>query len=425
MLAGATQAAAQEAQGESVRGSGRPEYDPSGIELDLLVSTVMARLGLGPEPDIEAPPGPLSSFVALPQLGLDVAMSDNVFRTPTDPKTDITTTLRPSVRVQSDWTSHALNFDFSGRLARNRTYKSEDANAWAAGTDGVLEIDEDLRATARLGYKEDQEPRGTINDPGATVSPTPTWAYTASLGLQYSVPEGAQALPTYNFSRSRYGEDDTSDNRDRWFDTHSLSLRLGYELQPGTIVFIQPAAQISRYVEPVDRNGLRRDMNTYDAAAGLRWDASSVTFFDIQVGLRRQVFEEPTFRDSTSQLIVGSALWNALPLVTFRADIGTGFTPSTSTGFSGTQDYTFKLGADWEVMYNVLVSADWNVRREFFLGEVPTHERTAHTLSLGGDVFINDYLTGGIAYSYTTRSGTQDFDKLIENLWQLKLTGRI
>jgi len=410
---------------ESVRGSGRPEYDPIGIELDLLVSTVMARLGLGAEPDAEAPPGLLSSFTVLPQLGLDVAMSDNIFRTPTDPKTDFVTTLRPSVRIQSDWTSHALGFDFSGRMQRNRTYKSEDVNAWVVGTDGMLEIGEDIQANAKLGYEEDQEPRGTINDPGVTTSPTPTWAYNAGLGLRYSVPEGAQVQPTYSFRRSRFGKDDTFDNRDRWFDNHSLSLRLGYELAPGTIAFIQPAAQISRYVEPVDRGGLRRDMNTYDAAAGLRWDASSVTFFDIQVGLRRQVFEEPTFRDSTSQLIIGSALWNALPLVTFRADIGTGFTPSTSANFSGTQDYTFKLGADWEVMYNLLASADWSVRREFFLGEVPAHERTAHTLSLGADLLINDYLTGGIAYNFTTRAGTLSTDKLIENLWQLKLTGRI
>ncbi|MGE0256438.1 MAG: outer membrane beta-barrel protein [Alphaproteobacteria bacterium] len=425
VAAAAPSVQAQEAQGESVRGSPRPEYDPSGVEFDLLLQSTLAALGLGPPPDPEAPSGPLSSFNVLPALGLDVSTSDNVFRTPSDRKTDTTTTIQPSVRLRSDWTSHALNFDFSGRLQRNRTYKSEDVNAWSVGSDGLLEVDEDLQLNALVGYQEDQESRGTINDPGATESPTQTWAYTARLGLQYAVPESIQASPSYAFRRNRYGDDGSVSNRDRWFDSHSLTMRLGYELQPGTVAFIQPSVELRRYVEAVDRSGLIRDMNTYDAGAGLQWDTSSVTFVDIQVGLRRQVFEDPVFRDSTSRLINGTALWNALPLVTLRANVGTSFTPSTSATFSGTQDYTFSFGADWEAMYNLLLSANWNVRQENFLGEDPPHDRTSHTLSLAGDLLINEYLTGGVEYAYTFRSGTLETDRLTENLWRLKLSGRI
>jgi hypothetical protein len=406
---------AQEAVFESVQRRSRPEFDPIGFEIDRLFSGVVALAGDGPPPDPEEPRGPLSSFFALPELELDFVHTDNLFRTPTDERSDGILIARPSLRVESDWDNHGLRFLAEAQIGRHDRNPTEDFEDYKLEAEGRLTIGEFSTASGFAGVEHGHEERGSVDDPGAAFGPTVFDVHRVNLGFEHRVPDGVLVRPYVGLSRFRYDDNGAIDNADRWRDEYEFRLRMGYEFTPGTVAFVQPRYTTIDYRERLDRNGLQRNTQLFEVLAGVTWDASSVTFFEAGVGVMSSNFDEPRFADETRPSANLKMTWNATPLITVNASLDQTFNPIATVDAAGTINTAFEASVDWEAVYNLILGIEYGYLNEEFIDATPARSRSTNFIAANARWLINEFLFTSGEVSRESRSGDLPLDALEEN----------
>ncbi len=372
-------AQAQQALGESVTGRPRPEFTPIGLELD----DVLCEVGLIDKRTHENKSSPLASFIVHPTTEAAVTYDSNIFRTENGAQSDEIFNLRPSLQIASDWVNHEAHLGLSGDIGRHLSHATEDYENYRFDGGGRIDVTDSLTATGNAAASRTQVPRGTPDNPGGpTTSPMITDAITVHGDARYQ-PDAillAARLDRADYTNSG-GDPVTTPDGDRVETT--VAVRTGYEFSPGTTAYIEPSYNTRDYARRIDSSGLLQGSHGVRIEAGLTYDATAQTFFEIGVGYLRQSFDEPSFATIGGPSISGRLLWNPTALVTVIGNVVRRVDETTTPGVSGILVTEGTIGVDYEYLDNLIVSMRGSYSdQEYQGGPQRTDTLTNGTVSL-------------------------------------------
>lgn len=411
---------AQDAQAESVRGVGIFERDPIGIELDRLIELPFDLLEDGGYDPDEERDGILSTFIAFPAFEVDLIQTDNVFRA-TEGKNEFITIYRPKLSIQSDWDNHSLGFSGVMNIGRHRNHPLEDFEDYSLSTALNLVVDDFTSASANLSHSRSHGARGDIDDPGELFSPDISYINSLVVGFLRSIPDGLLVDLQFQVSKISFENNGPRNNSDRWETDYQARARIGWEIEEGTTVFIQPRAFFSRFRVKVDDFGTVRDFNEYEMTAGVRLNATPITFLEFLAGVSTRKNEDEQFQDTVNYLSRGSFVWNPTSVTTLNASLDQTFEGAAAEGVSGTLTRSLSTSVDWTPQDDVILTAEATIRVEEFEGIASTTSRNAMILGVVADWAINRNIFSRLSLSREMQDGDLATDEMTENRIQLTL----
>jgi hypothetical protein len=351
---------------ESVKGRGRPEYDPNGIQLNDFVNG-LGRLVLGsgralPDKTNDS----LGGFVLDTTMEAGLEFDSNLYRTEANKKSDASFHYRPGFTIASDWNNDSALLDIGADIGRYNRNRTEDYQDYHLGLSGRLDMYSDDVLVSGFRFDHQHAKRGTPDDPGVLA---PTLFDTYAYNLGYHSEGGTQFFRSdlqaayYDYLHNGGVE---NDDKDRYELT--LTTRVGTELTTGTKIFIEPSVNTRRYIRGNFNGQPDNSSQGGQVLAGLDWDYSGVTFLEFGAGYLRQTYDDPQFSTIQGPTVNAKMTWNATELLTFTGSVNRTVQETVIVGESGDLSTLYTLTADWEALYNLIVDAGFSRSNDAYRG---------------------------------------------------------
>jgi hypothetical protein len=350
------------------------------------------------------------AFTLFPSLEAGSVVSSNVRRTLTDKKADVGLSVRPKLRLESDWVRHQLtaNAEFEGR----QFLGEEDIKSIGGNIDAGLRLD--VRRTTTADIEWNYEATST----GLESGDLPTDATGSRLDQQF----GASAAVTHDFggvegrlrlgvSRELFGDVDlagglTEDNSDRDYTELSLSAR--GSLKTGAI--LEPFGEIA-YVprihdQKIDRNGLKRDSQGLRLSAGVTFNDEPVWAGEVAAVMELRDYSDSTLNTALVPGVAASLTWRPTDLTQFEFSAGASLSETVSAGSSATQDWNVGYQMTHALQENLELQAGMNL--EFSREEGETDITYVGNLGLNWTINPNVVLSAGYEGTFFRGAGPSD-----------------
>ncbi len=371
---------------ESVENRSRPEFQPEGIELDRLLSLT----GIV-DPASSGKRNPLlSSFIVSPRIEFDLVHDSNLFRT-ADATSDRIAVAKPALEIRSDWSSHSLSAAVESEIGRHQKNPTEDYEDLGLRLGGSAELFDATKVTAGVGLRRNHSQRGEILDPGTADGPAISWLSSVQLGIEHRL-EPLDFRLNYTGSNVNYLSSATTDNDDLDRTDGRVALRVGFEIDQGTSLFVEPAYNWKTYDRAVDRAGVLQDNDGVEVLAGVTWDVSSVTFFEFALGYLRQEFDDPALSTIQGPSLSARLIWNPSDLWTVTLNSRRTIQETATPGQAGVLVTATDAKIDYEFLYNTIVSVSAAYADEDQSGSNQTDTRTSFGLKIRHLLNRNLYL---------------------------------
>ncbi len=312
--------------------------------------------------------------------------------------------------LASDWALHQLIVTSEGTWQRNVSGTGEEQPAFDIDGDLRLDLPDDTVAHIKGGYRfyrEDTDDPDAIADAEQQVGCTGSSQQAHPVERDFGILRGTAAL---DLTRTIYSDavlsngtrDSGSSDRDQTSGT--FRTRVGYELSPALIPFVEASVGKTVYDETRDSAGFARSGNSYGAKAGVEVDLGEKLKGEVGLG-----YETATFDDSRLDLIDtatvdANLLWSPLRGTEVRFDLSTSIQPSTTAGQSGYISHVLTTAVTHQLRDNLQATVLGGVTlRDYPSGG--SSDETVYTASGGLTWNINRYLdfTSTLGYELTTR----------------------
>lgn len=331
--------------GETVLNRKRPALDPLGI-----------RVG---------------AFRIYPSLEVGGRYEDNVFRSPSNEKSDVAATFAPKMRLQSDFSNHSVQLTAEAKVYRYGRHSSEDRAEFSFGAKGRLDIDRDSHINASASLARRYENRSSP-DQGGTQKPVYFDIASAALSgertfgrIKFGVETRLDRLDYADALLRGSGVRVNNDDRDRTIG--ALGVEGAYAFTPGNSVYARLEGNVRDYHDAVDDAGIDRDSTGAELRLGVKMDFGGITYSDVYIGYRAQRYEDNGLArlndDSIDALIFGAnAHSNITGLTTLHAGVERSVFESTLVGSPGGQAVRGRVGAEHELLRNLLLTTSLSGR---------------------------------------------------------------
>jgi hypothetical protein len=294
----------------------------------------------------------LGGITVLPAIQQGVGYDTNPNRLSGPHKGSTVLRTDAEVRLQSDWSAHALTGFLRGSYSAYPNVKGADRPEGEGRLALRVDVSRDTQAEIEGRFVLDTQRPGSP-DLNAAVSERPLVATT-----------GVAAGVTQRFNRLLVGLRGTIDRTvyedaklssgvvlsqsDRDANQYGLRLRAGYELTPGVIPFVEALADTRVHDIPVDSAGFRRDSDGIGLRAGSTFEITRTLTGEVSGGIVKRSYEDPRLKDLRGPLVDAAVVWSATPLTTVRLRAQTQIDETTIANSSGalTQRATLEVQHD-------------------------------------------------------------------------------
>lgn len=314
--------------------------------------------------------------------------------------------------LSSDWSRHALTVTGEGTFEKTlsgRTSNSADFEPEGRiDSDLRLDLSNDTIANITGNYALERESNSDPNAVSGASTQSTVQRFGGGVAVQrdFGVMRGTAAV---SVARSVYGDVDLADgtsisraDRDRTgFDGR---LRVGYELSPAIIPFLEVAAGRAVYDERIDSSGYRRSSNNYAVRSGVEFDFSEKLRGELGVGYVVARYDDARLDDLGAVAFDGNATWSPRRGTDVTFGLRTTLQDATAAGANGWAEYRFSSAVQHQ-MRNDLIA---RLTGATTLRDFPD-ARNESTYELGAGITyqINRYLdlTGDVTYEHEENSG--------------------
>ncbi len=314
--------------------------------------------------------------------------------------------------LESDWSRHALTVTGAGLLQRNLSGEGEEKPSASLDADLRLDLADRMIAHIRGGYGFSRE---DTDDPNAiSGAQTQAGVHTLRGGVEVQRAFGViRGTTGFDLEKQFYTDATLADgtklsmeDRDRLSGT--LRGRIGYELSPALIPFLEASIGRSRYDLRTDSQGYQRSYWTYAAKAGVELDMGEKLRGELGLGYRRAEFDDARLKSLDGLTVDGDLVWSPQRGTDVNFGLSTAIEPSTAAGSSGYVSYSANAGISHEVRDNVIARLTGTATYRDYQGNGP--DETLYTAGPGVTWGINRYvdLKGDLGYEITTRDQGSD-----------------
>lgn len=361
--------------------------------------------------DPQAPGVRVGTFIIRPTIGQGIGVERNNYGGSTTTRSFLQTTGK--VDIISDWALHELRISAAGVWQKNIGGSGETQPT--ANIDAKLRLDLDRLTTANLtaGYSFARESNTDPNSiVGASVqSGIHTFTGGADLTREFGRIRGTigGTLTRTVYSAATLSDGTSLTMSDRNQTAAEMKMRLGYELSPALIPFIE--ASIGRIYrdQTVDSSGYNRNARTYAGKAGVEVNFGEKLSGEISGGYRQVNYFDSRLASIGAVTADGKILWSPIRGTVVNLGLTTGIDPSTTAGVSGSTYYTLSAGLSQQMIDNLVARlAGSSTYRHFYPGGVAS-DQTEWAASAGLTWSFSRYLelAGDLSWNYTdVRTGT-------------------
>ena len=330
------------------------------------------------EDDPYAPLGiRLGGLTLFPMIGEAVGYDSNPNRTSSRRSSFVSQT-EGELRLQSDWSRHELTGSLRGAY---NEYPSVTAASRPEGAGKIglrLDVLRDTQVNLEGHYLIDTQ-RPDSPDLNATVRTRPlVFSEGGSIGITQRfnrlVASLQGTIDRTDFENARATNGLLIDQSDRNLTQYGVRARLGYELTPGVIPFVEGLANTRVYDRRLDNAGYARGSDGIGARLGTTFELSRLVTGEIAAGFISRDYEDRRLRTLTSPLVDASLAWAVTPLTTVKATVGAGVDETTVLNANGVRTTRGLLEVTHALRRNLLVTAGLTVSDYEYSG-VAIHER--------------------------------------------------
>ncbi len=309
-----------------------------------------------------------------PSVEVSTAIDDNIYREHQNTDSDTIYYVRPGISGISRWSRHELQFNALVESVNYAKADDEDVTNWSADVNGRYDISRRVWLNADLSVRELHEERGGPERYGRTLKPV---SYNVTdFGIQGVWRPNRFSLEVEGRYIGREYEDavdvsgrQASKQSDRNRDERQISIRTGYDLSPGTEVFLRTTDFRRRYDQFEDKEGNKRDSDGSETVLGARLDIGVLMAAELFYGYRSQKYNNDENLPDVDGVTYGASLtWNPTTLSTVR---GTATRKAYESALDKTSGYLssyFNLSADHELRRNILIGAGVGITTNEYYG---------------------------------------------------------
>ncbi len=344
----------------------------------------------------------IGSFLAYPAVETGIEYTDNVALADSGRRDDVGYTIAPELRLESNWSRHAVTLQASSSHVIYDENSSEDTDDVEIRATGRIDVTRDTRVDLEAGFTFGQESRGTAeDDASAEVQPDET-VYSASAGLTQRFNRMIATIRTnlelFEFGDAQLTGGGTQSNDDRDYTEVAGSLRVGYEWTPAVQPFVEGAYSIRRHDQKTDDNGFRRNSDGYTVVGGVAIDLGPILRGEVSGGYAERQPDDNDLKDASALIANASLTWAPTPLTTVTAAVGTSVDETTVAGASAAISRTAELDVAHALLENLTLNAGAEFGYTKYKGAGITEE--SYSLNAGMDYLVNRNLVVRAGYTY-------------------------
>lgn len=334
-----------------------------------------------PHPEYDAQGVRAGAFLVFPKFQFGVDRNSNVRATATNEIADTVYAAKPSVTVQSQWSSHSLALTADADVLRYSKLKTENTTAYQGAVSGRLDVQRDANISGSVAVGRAFEPRTSPNFTVPTRKPVQYDTLTAAVrGMKQFNRLQATAsasLSSMDFQDSQTFAGVRVDQDFRDSETGTVVGRLDYAVSPTTAVFGEVAANKADF----DRlPGVRdRGSNGVRGLAGVNFALTNLITGELSAGYLKQSFDDGVTGDISQAAYRGNLNWYVTPLVTVTGNAERQVLNSGAIGSPAYVSDSAGVRADYEARRNLIISGRVNYSRD----EYQNLDREDKRLSLG------------------------------------------
>ncbi|MGV8939743.1 MAG: outer membrane beta-barrel protein [Allorhizobium sp.] len=366
----------------------------------------------GRVPDSGAPGVRLGTLLLRPSISERIVSESTKSGTQTDRRTYSETGLKGT--LTTDWSRHELKVTGEGRWQKNISGTAETEPTANIAADLRLDLADQTVAHVTAGYDFGRESTSDPNAINGAAVQSGIDQYTAGLSVEhdFGLLRGTAGLDAtrYNYSDATLSDGTQISLTDRNRTSLALRTRLGYELSPALIPFIELSAGRIAYDEKTDKLGYARSADTYGAKAGIAADFGDKFKGELGLGYKQQRYEDQRLAALEAWGVDGNIGWSPER----GTDLNLGFTttlePSTTAGLSGTVAYGLTADLTRQLSDNLVGSLKNSATWRRYPSENSASDNVRYESTVGLAVDINRYfaLTADLGYELTDNKNADD-----------------
>jgi len=212
------------------------------------------------------------------------------------------------------------------------------------------------------------------------------------------------------------------DNRDRNRDTFTAFITGLYEFSPGYGAFIRPSYS-KRVYDVTSGRANGRDSDAYKVDGGLSLLLTELITGEAYLGYLRHDFAGANFEDLSGVDFGAAIKWYPSTLLTVHLDASRTPNATTLVGASSRDNRYVELGADYEVLLNLILQAGASYTNSQFDGIA---RRDEDINAFGGIRYlINSNFTVNANVVRSVRNSTEIGRGFVDHLLSFRITARL
>lgn len=316
--------------------------------------------------------------------------------------------------LTSDWSSHELTINGQGNWRRHLSGDGNDEPTAAVDADLRLDLADDMAARLTAAYSFSHEDTTDPNAISGASEQSGIHQFSAGAALErdFGKIRGSVGL---NLGRSLYTDAVLSDGTkvelsDRNRSSATLNARIGYEISPALIPFIEVSAGRILYDDKRDSSGYARSGDLYAARAGLATDFGEKLRGELGIGYERMMFDDRRLDDLGAVTLDGNLGWSPQRGTDVTVGLSTSIEPSTTAGLSGSVAYALNASVAHELRSNLVARLSGSTTWRDYPTEGNTSETLEYTAGAGLTYSLNRHvdLTADLGYELTTSDAAAD-----------------
>ncbi|MBB3317205.1 hypothetical protein FHT77_003087 [Rhizobium sp. BK181] len=319
--------------------------------------------------------------------------------------------------LTSDWALHQLLVTTDGAWQKNVSGEGEEQPDFRINGDLRLDLPQDTTAHIIGGYhfyREDTDDPNALQN-ADKQSDVQEFSTGASIERDFGILRGSTGIDLVRtiYSDATLADGTTVSLSDRNETNGTIRGRIGYELSPALIPFVEANVGKTVYDQSVDSAGFRRSGDSYGAKVGVELDMGEKLRGEVGIGYETATFDDDRLSDIDTAVVDAQLLWSPLRGTDVNIGLLTSINPSTTAGESGYISHALTTGVTHQLRDNLTGTVLGGITYRDYPSDSPTSDETVYTTSAGLTWNINRYLdlTSTIGYELTSRKTSSDSEQ--------------
>ena len=279
----------------------------------------------------------IGSFVLFPELELGGSWYSNVFRA-TAADGDVAADVRPSARLVSNWSSHALEFRATGGLSYFNEFTSENDKAYLIESRGRLDMTRRTNLQGLVSREQTLESRSALDASSAGSRTT-------------QITERAEAALNHRFNRlslqfrgsvidTAFGDSEnlgvSTSNSDRDYTAYEETARASWEFKPTHSVFAEAEVNQRDYDTVARSDLINRSSDGQRYRAGLSFgNTGQILRGEASLGYGVQTPDDKRLAEIDGLILDANATWRVSELTSVLFNASSDVSETTTTNVGG------------------------------------------------------------------------------------------